>query len=120
MMPVHQLKRLVQKKRRVLGWRLTRLPAVPADERAKLERKLVRKIDLRILPMIILMYILNYLDRNNIASARVQGLQADLQLSDVQYQYIEPPERLIVQILKHIRTAVSILFVGYLLMQGGS
>jgi hypothetical protein len=33
------------------------------EERAGLEKKLVRKIDLRLLPMIILMYILNYIDR---------------------------------------------------------
>lgn len=35
-------------------------------ERAAAERALVRKIDIRLLPMIIVMYILNYLDRNNI------------------------------------------------------
>lgn len=40
------------------------------EERTKAEKALVRKIDIRLLPMIILMYILNYLDRNNIASAR--------------------------------------------------
>ena len=56
------------------------------EERAAVERRLVRKIDLRLLPMLVLMYLLNYLDRNNIASARVQGLQADLGMSDVQYQ----------------------------------
>lgn len=33
------------------------------EERADAERALVRKIDFRLLPMIILMYILNYLDR---------------------------------------------------------
>ena len=71
------------------------------EERARLERALVRKIDLRLLPMIILMYILNYLDRNNIASARLAGLETDLGLVGTQYQ-----------------TCVSILFVGYLLMQG--
>lgn len=38
------------------------------EEREKVERALVRKIDLRLLPMIIIMYILNYLDRNNIVS----------------------------------------------------
>jgi MFS family permease len=45
-------------------------------------------------------YILNYLDRNNIAAARLAGLEDELQLHGTQYQ-----------------TAVSILFVGYLLMQ---
>ena len=62
------------------------------EGRAELERRLVRKIDLRLLPMIVLMYIMNYLDRNNIASARVQGLQDDLRLSDVQYQ-VRPTNR---------------------------
>jgi len=47
------------------------------------------------------MYILNYLDRNNIAAARLAGLEKDLKLHGSQYQ-----------------TSVSILFVGYLLMQG--
>ena len=37
-------------------------------ERAMAEKALVRKIDIRLLPMIIIMYILNYLDRNNIVS----------------------------------------------------
>ena len=40
-------------------------------ERTKAEKVLVRKIDLRLLPTIIIMYILNYLDRNNIVSCRL-------------------------------------------------
>ncbi|KAL2824946.1 major facilitator superfamily domain-containing protein [Aspergillus cavernicola] len=70
------------------------------EEREKAENALIRKVDIRLLPMIIIMYILNYLDRNNIAAARLAGLETDLGLEGVQYQ-----------------TCVSILFVGYLLMQ---
>ncbi|KAJ5167502.1 uncharacterized protein N7482_006283 [Penicillium canariense] len=70
------------------------------EEREKAEKALVRKIDIRLLPMIIVMYILNYLDRNNIAAARLAGLEKDLGLVGNQYL-----------------TCVSILFVGYLLMQ---
>ncbi|RDW79887.1 MFS general substrate transporter-45 [Coleophoma cylindrospora] len=70
------------------------------EMRIELEAKLKRKIDLRLLPMIVLMYIMNYLDRNNIAAARLAGMEKDLKLVGVQYQ-----------------TSVSILFVGYLLMQ---
>ncbi len=55
------------------------------EERVAAEARLKRKIDLRLLPMIILMYILNYLDRNNIAAARLAGLQDDLKLNNVQY-----------------------------------
>ncbi|KAI1419390.1 major facilitator superfamily domain-containing protein [Xylaria sp. FL1777] len=70
------------------------------EERIKLEKRLVRKIDWRLLPMIIIMYILNYIDRNNIAAAKLSGLPEDLNLKGNQFQ-----------------TAVSILFVGYLLVQ---
>ena len=54
------------------------------EYRLRLETQLKRKIDLRLLPMIILMY-MNYLDRNNIAAARLVGLQADLNLTSVQF-----------------------------------
>jgi hypothetical protein len=69
------------------------LVAVPAsmleltsDERQLLEKKLVRKIDIRLLIMMLVMYILNYLDRNNIAAAKLAGLQEDLNLVGDQYQ----------------------------------
>ncbi|OCL03477.1 pantothenate transporter liz1 [Glonium stellatum] len=71
-----------------------------AEQRAEAEARLRRKIDTRLLPMIIFMYIMNYLDRNNIAAVRLAGLQDELNLASWQYQ-----------------TTVSILFVGYILMQ---
>ncbi|KAH7081060.1 major facilitator superfamily domain-containing protein [Paraphoma chrysanthemicola] len=74
--------------------------AMTQQQRIEAEAKMRRKVDLRLMPMIILMYIMNYLDRNNIAAVRLAGLQDDLNLSSVQYQ-----------------TTVSILFVGYILMQ---
>ena len=46
------------------------------------------------------MYWLNYLDRNAIALARLNDLEADLNLTSTQYQ-----------------TCVSILFVGYIIGQ---
>ncbi len=55
------------------------------EERYRKELVLVRKIDLRLMPMIILMYIMNYLDRNNIAAARLAGLQKDLKLTSTQF-----------------------------------
>ncbi|KAL7622771.1 hypothetical protein AAE478_006450 [Parahypoxylon ruwenzoriense] len=71
-------------------------------QRVELELQLRKKIDLRLLPMIILMYILNYIDRNNIAAAKLAGLPEDLNLDPNASEF---------------QTAVSILFVGYLLMQ---
>ncbi|KAI1140237.1 major facilitator superfamily domain-containing protein [Hypoxylon sp. FL0543] len=72
------------------------------EQRIELEARLRKKIDFRLLPMIILMYILNYIDRNNIAAAKLAGLPEDLNLDPNASQF---------------QTAVSILFVGYLLMQ---
>lgn len=59
------------------------------EERHQIERKLVRKVDWRLLPMCVIMYIMNYLDRNNIASARIagkKGLQKGLKMTDTQYE----------------------------------
>lgn len=71
-----------------------------SPEYRELEKRLVRKIDLRLMPIIILLYILNYLDRNSISTARDNGLVRDLKLKDQQYQ-----------------TALSILYVGYITFQ---
>lgn len=64
------------------------------------ERRLVRKMDMRIFPIMIILFVLNFIDRNNFANARLKGLEDDLNLSDVEYQ-----------------TCISILLVGYVAMQ---
>ncbi|KAF4877879.1 MFS transporter prlL [Colletotrichum siamense] len=64
------------------------------------EKALVRKIDLRIFPVMIVLFILNFIDRNNFANARLSGLEKDLKLTDVQYQ-----------------TCISVLLSGYVAMQ---
>lgn len=64
------------------------------------ERAFVRKLDLLIFPTMIVLFILNFIDRNNFANARLSGLESDLGLSDVEYQ-----------------TCISILLVGYVAMQ---
>ncbi|KAF7551471.1 hypothetical protein G7Z17_g4978 [Cylindrodendrum hubeiense] len=76
------------------------LSRLSTDEYKKLGRKATIKMDLIILPTLMLMYILNYLDRNNIASAKLAGIMEDLDMNATEYQ-----------------TCVSILFVGYILMQ---
>jgi len=69
------------------------------ERRAQVEKKLKRKLDARC-SLFVLIYIMNYLDRNNIAAARLGGLQEDLGINDTQYA-----------------TCLSILYVGYILMQ---
>ncbi|KAF9257148.1 MFS general substrate transporter [Marasmius fiardii PR-910] len=64
------------------------LPEPGTPERIAAERKLVRKLDLRVLPTIVVIYIMNYIDRNGVTTARLQGLEQDLKLSDIQYATI--------------------------------
>ncbi|CAO2653270.1 Nn.00g026810.m01.CDS01 [Neocucurbitaria sp. VM-36] len=69
------------------------------ERRAQVEKTLKRKLDTRC-SLFVLIYIMNYLDRNNIAAARLGGLQEDLNINNTQYA-----------------TCLSILYVGYILMQ---
>ncbi|KAH6708926.1 major facilitator superfamily domain-containing protein [Leptodontidium sp. MPI-SDFR-AT-0119] len=74
----------------------------PIDDEVyrRTEKRLVRKLDLTLMPMVWILYMFNYLDRNNIASAKLKSFEKDLGLKGNQFN-----------------TAVSILNVGYMLMQ---
>lgn len=64
------------------------------------EKKLLRRIDKRILPLVVIIYIFNYMDRNSITQARLYGLQTDTHVDGVVYN-----------------TAISIFSAGYIAMQ---
>ncbi|KAK8114349.1 hypothetical protein PG999_006418 [Apiospora kogelbergensis] len=64
------------------------------------ERALVRKIDSRLMPFVVIIYLFNYLDRNSITQARLYGLQEDTHVKGAMYQ-----------------TAISIFSAGYIFMQ---
>ncbi|KAI1939176.1 hypothetical protein LOZ53_002004 [Ophidiomyces ophidiicola] len=64
------------------------------------EIRLVRKLDYRIMPTLFAMYFLNYVDRNTLAQARLNGVEKELGMHGSQFN-----------------TAISILFVGYILTQ---
>ncbi|KAJ3565341.1 hypothetical protein NP233_g7691 [Leucocoprinus birnbaumii] len=49
------------------------------------EGKLWRKIDIRLMPILTLMYLLSFLDRGNIGNARLQGLTSQLHLAGQEY-----------------------------------
>lgn len=70
------------------------------DEIAQLNKKLVRKIYLFVLSTIGILYILNYIDRQNLASAKLRRIADDLNMTTEQFS-----------------TAINILFVGYLPFQ---
>ncbi|GAA6005626.1 uncharacterized protein JCM10292_006718 [Rhodotorula paludigena] len=54
----------------------------------KKETALRRKIDLRIMPIISLIYLFCFIDRANIGNARVAGLEADLGMSGLDYSVL--------------------------------
>ncbi|KAI1432377.1 allantoate permease [Xylaria sp. CBS 124048] len=62
--------------------------------------RLLKKVDAHLLPLLILMYLLNFLDRNNLSQARLGTLEEDLGMRGTDFNL-----------------ATSILFVGYTLMQ---
>ncbi|KJA30031.1 hypothetical protein HYPSUDRAFT_196318 [Hypholoma sublateritium FD-334 SS-4] len=69
------------------------------EARKALEKKLLLKIDLR-MSILVVIYILNYIDRNNAGAARLRGFQTDLHLQGTEFA-----------------TLLSILYVGYIIMQ---
>ncbi|KAK5561295.1 hypothetical protein LTR46_000100 [Exophiala xenobiotica] len=48
-------------------------------------RRTLRKMDLRLIPMLALLYLLSFLDRGNIGNAKIAGMEEDLSLSGPQY-----------------------------------
>ncbi|KAJ6440498.1 MFS nicotinic acid transporter Tna1 [Purpureocillium lavendulum] len=51
------------------------------------EKKVLRKMDIRLIPMLALLYLLSFLDRANIGNAKIEGLQEDLGMTDDQYNW---------------------------------
>jgi ACS family tartrate transporter-like MFS transporter len=72
---------------------------VPNISRAQLESRIVRKLFLRLLPFLFVLYIVNYLDRINVGFAALQ-MQKQLDLSDRVYG-----------------TGAGIFFAGYFFFQ---
>ncbi|OJJ47853.1 hypothetical protein ASPZODRAFT_158726 [Penicilliopsis zonata CBS 506.65] len=50
------------------------------------EKHLVRKMDMRLLPVLVMLYVMGFLDRVNIGNARLYSLEADLGLTGDDYQ----------------------------------
>ena len=67
------------------------------------------------MPMVVLVYLMNYIDRNNYAAARLQGLEEDLNLTPSEYQLGTCTSNIKTRTLTDL--GLSILFVGYILGQ---
>lgn len=53
----------------------------------KRQKKLLRKIDWRLLPILSLFYLISFMDRANIGNAKLQGLEEDLNLTPSEYNW---------------------------------
>lgn len=64
------------------------------------EKRLLRILDLRLLPAVSILYLLSFLDRSNVANARIEGLTDDLGISGNEYL-----------------TGLTLYFIGYVLFE---
>ncbi|PPJ57191.1 hypothetical protein CBER1_07009 [Cercospora berteroae] len=70
------------------------------EEREEIDKKLLRKLDMKLIPWLTLLYLISFLDRTNIGNAKIDGLIPDLQMTQGQYQ-----------------ACLSIFFVSYSLFE---
>ncbi|CAF0845388.1 unnamed protein product [Didymodactylos carnosus] len=69
-------------------------------EKSRIKHLVLRKLDFTLLPILCIIYLLSYLDRSNIANARLAGIEEDTHLTNIQYQW-----------------SLSIFFIGYILCE---
>ncbi|KAE8147979.1 major facilitator superfamily domain-containing protein [Aspergillus avenaceus] len=64
------------------------------------EKALLRKLDMRLLPPLTILYLLSFLDRSNVGNARLEGLATDVNMTGNQYL-----------------TGLTLYFIGYVLFE---
>ncbi|VUC31396.1 unnamed protein product [Clonostachys rosea] len=63
-------------------------------------KRVVRKVDVRLIPMLAILYLISHLDRANIGNAKIEGLADDLHLTGLQYNLV-----------------LSLFFIPYVLLE---
>lgn len=67
------------------------------------EKRLLRKLDRHLLPGVCVLYLLSFLDRSNVANARLEGLlEDDIGLGMTPNEYL---------------TGLTLFFIGYILLE---
>ncbi|KZL74853.1 major facilitator superfamily transporter [Colletotrichum incanum] len=64
------------------------------------KKKAVRKVDYRLIPMLVVLYLMAYLDKTNIGNAKIEGLLDSLSMTGVEYN-----------------VAVSVFFIPFVLAE---
>ncbi|RFU74181.1 pantothenate transporter liz1 [Trichoderma arundinaceum] len=96
------------------------------------ERRLMTKVDMRVIPFLCIMYLLAFLDRVNIANAKLFGLAADLDLGTgdkyntalviffVPYCLFEVPSNILLKKFKpHVWLSLNMFLFGFTTMMQG-
>ncbi|OJA08804.1 hypothetical protein AZE42_01303 [Rhizopogon vesiculosus] len=73
---------------------------VEEDQLIAEDRRVLRKVDHRLLPVFTLLYLLSFLDRSNIGNAKIDGMATDIGLSATGYN-----------------AALAIYFIGYVVFE---
>ncbi|KKK19489.1 putative MFS transporter [Aspergillus rambellii] len=87
----------------------------------EMEKRVLRKMDIRLIPMLAALYLLAFLDRGNIGNARIEGMLADLNMTDREYSWcltvffftyvaFELPSNLLLKKLKPSRLLPVLMF----------
>ncbi|CAG9991041.1 unnamed protein product [Clonostachys byssicola] len=74
-------------------------------------KRILRKVDYRLIPMLTLLYVVGFLDRGNIGNAKVAGMNVDLGLTSSQYNialtvfffpyaFFEVPSNIVLKLLR--------------------
>ncbi|KAL4954229.1 major facilitator superfamily domain-containing protein [Aspergillus filifer] len=53
----------------------------------EIQKRVLRKMDMRLIPMLALLYLLAFLDRGNIGNAKIEGMLDDLNMSGSEYNW---------------------------------
>ncbi|KAF7188316.1 MFS-type transporter cnsO [Pseudocercospora fuligena] len=88
------------------------------------KKKMLRKIDVRLVPVLALLYLAAHIDRANIGNAKIEGMNKDLGLSGIQYNIalsiffipyilLEVPSNIILKKFKRPSTYLGILVVAW-------
>ncbi|KAL2854095.1 major facilitator superfamily domain-containing protein [Aspergillus pseudodeflectus] len=87
-------------------------------------KKVFRKVDIRLVPMLALLYLCCHIDRANIGNAKVEGMVEDLNMTGVQYNTVlaiffipyvlfEVPSNILLKKFKRPSTYLGILVVSW-------
>ncbi|OJD35965.1 vitamin h [Diplodia corticola] len=60
-----------------------RQSAEPFDP--SIERRILRKLDFQVVPLLCILFLISFIDRSNVANAKIQGMEEDLNLHGNQY-----------------------------------